>query len=92
MSWPHNRESWPGRFEPIPGVWAELVRVVALDPSLADDFREMLGHPGVESITDMNEGVYNYYRDSHGLNVHKSYGYLVNPHVARVIADWWKAT
>lgn len=66
--------------------------LVALDPSLADDFREMLVRHDAESITDMNEGVYNYYRDGHGLNVHKSYGYLVNPHVARVIADWWKAT
>ncbi|HJT33868.1 MAG TPA: agmatine deiminase family protein [Pirellulales bacterium] len=25
LSWPHNRESWPGQFEPIPGVWAQLV-------------------------------------------------------------------
>ncbi|HVC98238.1 MAG TPA: agmatine deiminase family protein [Pirellulales bacterium] len=29
LAWPHNRESWPEAFEPIPGVWAELVRTLA---------------------------------------------------------------
>jgi agmatine deiminase len=28
FSWPHNRETWPGRFEPIPGVFAEMVRAL----------------------------------------------------------------
>ncbi len=28
LSWPHNVESWPGQFEPIPAVWAELVRTL----------------------------------------------------------------
>ena len=66
--------------------------LVALDPTLSDDFGGMVRHKVVESITDMTDGVYNHYRDSRGLNVHKSYGYLVNPHVARVITDWWKET
>lgn len=66
--------------------------LVALDPTLANDFRDMVRRHDVESITDVTEGVYNYYRDGHGLNVHKSYGYLVNTHVARVITDWWKQT
>jgi len=65
--------------------------LVALDPSLADDFGEMVARHHVQSITDLRDGVYNYYRDSHGLNVHKSYGYLVNPHMAKVITDWWRA-
>lgn len=65
--------------------------LVALDPQLADDFSEMVRHHSVESITDLHTGVYNHYRDARGLNVHKSYGYLVNPHVAMVIADWWRA-
>ncbi len=30
LSWPHNAESWPGNFGPIPGVWVEIVR--ALQP------------------------------------------------------------
>jgi agmatine deiminase len=29
LAWPHNRNSWPGKFEPIPAVWAELVRTLA---------------------------------------------------------------
>lgn len=28
LSWPHNPETWPGAFAPIPGVWAELVRTL----------------------------------------------------------------
>jgi agmatine deiminase len=28
LSWPHNRDSWPGQFEPVPDVWAELVHVL----------------------------------------------------------------
>ncbi len=29
LSWPHNRETWPGRFEPIPHVWRQMVEVLA---------------------------------------------------------------
>ncbi|HVX11645.1 MAG TPA: agmatine deiminase family protein [Pirellulales bacterium] len=29
LSWPHNRNSWPEQFEPVPGIWAELVRVLS---------------------------------------------------------------
>ena len=29
LAWPHRRKSWPGKFEPIPGVWANLVRTLA---------------------------------------------------------------
>jgi agmatine deiminase len=28
LSWPHNPDTWPGRIESIPPVWAELVRVL----------------------------------------------------------------
>ncbi|MEZ5540676.1 MAG: hypothetical protein R3F42_01380 [Pseudomonadota bacterium] len=63
--------------------------LVALDPTLADDFSEMVRDGAVASITDMTRDVYNHYRDGHGLNVHKSYGYLVNPHLARVVTQWW---
>jgi agmatine deiminase len=24
LSWPHNRESWPGKMEPVPAIWARL--------------------------------------------------------------------
>jgi agmatine deiminase len=26
LAWPHNRSDWPGKFEPIPWVYAEIVR------------------------------------------------------------------
>jgi agmatine/peptidylarginine deiminase len=29
LSWPRNRNSWPGHFEPVPGIWAELAAVLA---------------------------------------------------------------
>ncbi|MEM8669223.1 MAG: agmatine deiminase family protein [Planctomycetota bacterium] len=29
LAWPHNRDTWPGRFDPIPGFYANWTRVVA---------------------------------------------------------------
>jgi agmatine deiminase len=29
IAWPHNHAEWPGKFEPIPWMYAELVRVLA---------------------------------------------------------------
>jgi agmatine deiminase len=29
LAWPHNRESWPGRFEPVPAQFARFVRTLA---------------------------------------------------------------
>jgi agmatine deiminase len=26
LAWPHNRDDWPGKFEPIPWVYAEIIR------------------------------------------------------------------
>lgn len=65
--------------------------LVALDRSLANDFRKMVELHHIESITDQRSGIFNHYRDETGLNVHKSYGYLINPVVAQTIADWWDA-
>ena len=28
IAWPHQRDDWPGRFEPIPWVYVEIVRRV----------------------------------------------------------------
>ncbi|HID75133.1 MAG TPA: agmatine deiminase family protein [Planctomycetaceae bacterium] len=53
LAWPHNRETWPGRFERIPAVWAELVRtlarfepveILAGGPAVMDEARSMVGH------------------------------------------------
>ena len=81
--------SYPGNFRRWINVSARG-DLVALDASLADDFGELLEQQPVESIKDHRRDIYNHYRDSKGLNVHKSYGYLVNPVVAKTIANWWQ--
>jgi len=44
ISWPHNAEDWPGRFEPIPWVFGEIVR------KLSDVERVciLVDHDGIE--------------------------------------------
>lgn len=64
--------------------------VTSLDRSLTDDYKEMLEFELTESITDHSKDIYNYFRNQDGLNVHRSYGYLVNPAVGEVIANWWQ--
>ena len=53
LSWPHREASWPGKFEPVPGVFVEIVRHLApheevhinvLDPEWRP--RELLPPPG----------------------------------------------
>ncbi|UCC56886.1 MAG: hypothetical protein JSU75_03840 [Gammaproteobacteria bacterium] len=86
---PHPRR-YPGNIRS----WVNISAhgdLVALDPSLGNDFSEMVTKKYIDRIDDRSDQIFNYYRDDRGLNVHKSYGYLVNPVVARVIADWWKA-
>ncbi len=29
LAWPHDPETWPGKFEPIPALWQKLVRTLA---------------------------------------------------------------
>jgi agmatine deiminase len=29
LAWPHNPEDWPGKFQPIPWLYAEIVRLIA---------------------------------------------------------------
>jgi len=65
-----------------------LGELTALDREFADDFKKMVSLGLVEEIKDYYKGVYNYFRDEQGLNVHRSYGYLVNPVAGRVVADW----
>ncbi len=73
--------------------WINLVAqgdLAALDTTVADDFSSMRDLGLVEKITDMDESIFNYFRNAEGLNVHRSYGYLVNPRVGEVIAKWWR--
>lgn len=64
--------------------------ITALDRVFRDDFSRMLELGIIESIEDHSESIYNFFRSDEGLNVHRSYGYLVNPAVGYIIADWWR--
>lgn len=73
--------------------WINLSSVgdtTAADRRFNDDFADMLKYGLVESIEDHCEGIYNFYRDENGLDCHGSYGYLVNPAVGGIIAEWWR--
>ena len=64
--------------------------LISLDKTVHDDFAPMIQQGTIGSIRDHCGGIYNWYRNDDGLNVHRSYGYLVNPVVGRIIADWWQ--
>lgn len=89
-----GREPHPRRYPGNIHNWVNVSArgdLVALDPTLGNDFSDMVKEKYIDSIDDRAEHIFNHYRDDRGLNVHKSYGYLVNPAVDRVVADWWMA-
>jgi len=56
IAWPHQREDWPGKFEPIPWVYTEIVRHLSASETvgivaqeeLASQARDMLRRAGVD--------------------------------------------
>jgi len=64
--------------------------VVALEKVLSVSFNPMKSLGIIDSIEDHCEGIYNFFHNEEGLNCHRSYGYLVNPAIGNVIAQWWK--
>jgi hypothetical protein len=71
--------------------WKNLTAVgdlTAIDPWLANDFKEMLDLSLLDKIED--EELLNYFRLSGVLNVHAEYGYLANEKTALTIARWWR--
>ena len=73
--------------------WVNISAVgdmTSLNRVFADDFAPMLSLGIIDSIQDHCDGIYNFYHNELGLNCHRSYGYLVNPAVGKVIADWWQ--
>jgi hypothetical protein len=64
--------------------------ITALDNDIRNDFAYMLKHGLVASMTNLHEEVYTWFRNDDGLNVHRSYGYLVNDVVAKEISKWWR--
>lgn len=85
----HGHARFPGNIRHWINVSTEG-DLTALDPTLRDDFSAMTTLGLTESITDIHDGVYGYFRNEEGLNVHRSYGYLVQPVVGAVIARWWQ--
>jgi hypothetical protein len=70
--------------------WANFsarAEMTSIHPELLPYFREMLDLGLLQSLTDEVD-LYNHFRGNLGLNVHKSYGYLVNVKVAERIAVW----
>ena len=85
-----GRQRYPGNIRR----WENITSVgdpYAIDPRLRNDFGEMVELGLVQDIHDNTEPVYSWFRNALGLNVHRSYGYLVTPGVGGVIAAWWKA-
>ena len=73
--------------------WVNLSSVgdkTAVDRRFKRDFSDMLKYGLVESIEDHCEDIYNFYHNNEGLDCHGSYGYLVNPSVGKIIAQWWR--
>jgi hypothetical protein len=64
--------------------------VTSLGRIFSNDFSEMRKLNIVDSIEDHCKGIYNFFHNEEGLNCHRSYGYLVNPAVGKVISEWWQ--
>jgi agmatine deiminase len=56
LSWPHKEASWPGRLEPVPGIFAEMIRYLApseqvhinvAGPEMEESARNVLRRAGV---------------------------------------------
>ncbi len=86
-----NHRSYPANIRHWYNV-ASVGDVTALDRCFEDDFKEMLELGLIDTIEDHCKGVYNFFHNEEGLNCHRSYGYLVNPAVGQIIANWWQAS
>jgi agmatine deiminase len=58
LSWPHKEASWPGKFEPVPGIFSRMVRHLAdqeevhinvAGPGMEQDVRRLLADAGADS-------------------------------------------
>ena len=85
----NNKRKYPANIQHWVNV-SSVGDVVALDKVFSENFKEMRLLGIIESIEDHCEGIYNFFHNEDGLNCHRSYGYLVNPAVGKIIADWWK--
>jgi agmatine deiminase len=58
LSWPHKEASWPGKFTPVPGIFARMVRHLAdheevhinvAGPAMEQEVRRLLADTGADS-------------------------------------------
>ncbi len=58
LAWPHNKEHWPGNFDPIPKIYAEMIRILGSsekvfvcvnDAAMEDAARNVLNKNGANS-------------------------------------------
>lgn len=77
---PHNVRRWRNL--------SAIGELTAIDPTLTDDFADVVQAGLVESLED--GALFNYFRLFGDLNVHSEYGYLVNAVTARTVANWWR--
>lgn len=81
--YPHNIRSWVNL--------AARGDTTALKPRLKPLYREMLDLELIDSIEDHVDFA-NYFRGDSGLNPHEAYGYLAQPLLAELVADWLDAS
>jgi hypothetical protein len=84
----HDRRRYPTNIRR----WKNLSAVgemTALDRRMADTYAEMRALGLVEGISDRLD-LHTCFRGPEGLNVHKCYGYMVNPVTGGVFAEWWR--
>jgi agmatine deiminase len=61
LAWPHYKLDWPGKFEPIPWVYAEIIRYLSryerVELIVKDAAAERVAHKTLKSAHAMNENV-----------------------------------
>jgi len=80
-----------GRYPHAIGRWVNVSAVgdlVSVDECVSDDFAPMVERGMAGEIVDYHRDVYTAFRNEHGLNPHRSFGYLVHPIVGRAVANW----
>ena len=57
LAWPHNLDTWPGKFDPVPTIYVEMVRALSPyeqvhicinDAKMAETVRQLLSASGVD--------------------------------------------
>jgi agmatine deiminase len=52
LAWPHHRNDWPGKFEPIPWVYAEIIRYLARDERVELIVNDAAAERGAHKVLD----------------------------------------